>query len=55
MVMTKQSTWLMEGSRAGDRHNDRVLSDEIIHDVRPTEGQCQEEMVSIREATIPHG
>ena len=44
MVMTKQSTWLMEGSRAGDRHNDRVLTDKIIHDVRPTEGQCQEEI-----------
>ena len=31
------------GVRAGDRHNDRVLTDIIIYDVRPTEGQCQEE------------
>ena len=27
-----------EGVRAGDRNNDRVFTEEIIYDVRPTEG-----------------
>ena len=40
--MTKQSTWLMEGS---EQETDTMTecSQTIIYDVRPTEGQCQEE------------
>ena len=37
MAMAKQHL-ADEGVRAGDGDNDRVLTEEIIYDVRPTEG-----------------
>ena len=43
------------GVSAGDRHNDRVLTDKIIYDVRPTEGQHQEEIGESQESNYtPH-
>ena len=43
------------GVRAGDGDNDRVLTDKIIYDVRPTEGKHQEEIGESQESNYtPH-